>query len=78
MAQILVRNVDDATLRALKQRAKRRRTSLQQEVKSILEEAARFAVLDSESVARRIQANLRKRGLDYSDSAESQAEDRVR
>ncbi len=78
MAQVLVRNVDDRTMKALKRRAGYHRTSLQQELKTILEEASRSVSLDAEAVARRIRENLRKKGISYADSGQSQAEDRLR
>ena len=78
MAQVLVRNVDDATLRALKRRSRRRGKSLQQELKSILEEASRSELEDSLSVAKRMQEKLRKRGIRYSDSGKLQDADRAR
>ncbi len=43
MAQVLVRDLDDDTVAALKQRAKLHHRSLQSEIRSILVEAARFA-----------------------------------
>ena len=78
MAQVLVRNLDTRTLRALKRRAKQHGASLEQELRTILEEASRNTFVDAESVARRIQANLLKRGIVFSDSGEMQAEDRQR
>ena len=78
MRQVLVRNIDERTLKALKQRAESHDTSLQQELKTILEEASRSVLLDAESIARRIRANLRKKGIAYSDSGQSQSEDRLR
>jgi plasmid stability protein len=78
MAQVLVRNVDDATLQALKRRSKRHGKSLQQELKSILEEASRSELEDSLSVAKRMQERLRKRDIRYSDSGKLQSADRTR
>ncbi len=81
MAQILVRNLDKQTVSALKRRAKQHRRSLAQEVRLILEAAstsASSASSDAAAVAERIRDNLRKRGLTFSDSGESQGEDRAR
>jgi plasmid stability protein len=78
MAQILVRNLDKRTVSALKGRAKQHRRSLAQEVKLILEEASVGIASDPAAVAEGIRNNLRKRGLVFSDSGESQAEDRAR
>jgi antitoxin FitA len=41
MAQIIVRNLDESTKDALKQRAARRGTSMESEARSILEQALR-------------------------------------
>jgi plasmid stability protein len=65
-------------LDALKVRAGRHRTSLQAELKSILEEASCPIAADALSVAKRIQANLRRKGIVFADSGSSQAEDRRR
>ncbi len=78
MGQILVRDVDRRTLEALKRRARHGRRSLQQELKTILEEASISIAADAESVARRIQANLRKKGIVFRDSGRIQARDRLR
>ncbi len=78
MPQVLVRNLDKDTLGALKVRAGRHRNSLQAELKSILEEASRPVASDALAAAKRIQANLRKRGIVSTDSGRLQAEDRRR
>ncbi len=78
MAQVLVRNLDDATLKALKRRSKRRGKSLQQELKSILEEASLSEHEDSLSIAKQMQEKLRNKGVRYSDSGKLQAADRAR
>lgn len=43
MAQVLVRDLDDDTVAALKQRAKQHHRSLQSEIRTILVDAASFA-----------------------------------
>lgn len=78
MAQILVRNLDERTVSALKRRAAHHRRSLAQEVRLILEDASASVSPDPAAVAERIRENLRKRGLAPSDSGKSQAEDRAR
>lgn len=78
MAQVLVRNIEEETLRALKERARQKRTSLQQELKAILEAASRQTLSNAADTARRIQRNLKKRGIVFSDSGELQSEDRPR
>ena len=78
MAQILVRDLNERTVSALKRRAEQHHRSLVQEVRLILEEASASVTSDPAAVAQRIRRNLRKRGLSFSDSGESQAEDRSR
>jgi plasmid stability protein len=51
MAQILLRNVDDALVARLKERAKLNHRSLQGEVKAILEETAPMVATRNEALA---------------------------
>ena len=76
MPEILVRNLDKKTIDRLKKRAKKGGRSLQAEVKSILEQAAK---LDMES-ARRLVDRIRVKCKDRksSDSVELIREDRER
>jgi len=78
MADVLVRNLSDRTLKALKRRAKLHHASLQEELKAVLEEVARTTMFDAESTAERIFENLRGKGIRFADSGELQAEDRLR
>ena len=78
MADVLVRNLSERTLKALKRRAKLHHTSLQEELKAILDEVARTTLFDAESVARRIFESLQKKGIRFADSGDMQAEDRLR
>lgn len=78
MAQILVRDLADDTVAALKRRAEAHRRSVAQEVRLILEEASEGIETDAASAAERIRRNLSARGIAYSDSAEAQAADRSR
>jgi len=78
MPQILVRNVDKSTVDALKLRASRHRTSLQAEVKGILEQASSPVLADAVAAAKRIQEKLRRRGVAFTDSGRTQAADRRR
>jgi plasmid stability protein len=75
MSQVLVRDLDPAVLQRLKQRAARSGRSLQAELKSILENAAR-PVEDAAALAARIRRSLARRR--HSDSAELIADDRNR
>jgi plasmid stability protein len=78
MAQVLVRDLDDEVVDTLKKRAASRGTSLQTEVKQILEQAASSTLLDPVTVARRIRSRLSQKGVRFSDSGAMQAEDRLR
>jgi len=69
MAQILVRDLDDALVARLKERAKQNHRSLQGEVKAILEETAPLA---TSAEVEQILEKWRKRWGEsmFSDSAE--------
>jgi plasmid stability protein len=76
MAQILVRDLETETVDRLKARARGRGRSLQAEVKSILEQAAKLDVAEARALAAGIRRRLgRKR---FEDSARSIREDRGR
>ena len=75
MSEVLVRDLDPLVLQRLKQRAARSGRSLQAELKSILEAAAR-PVEDAAALAARIRRSLK--GRRHSDSAELIARDRDR
>lgn len=79
MAQILVRNLDEKTVRSLKNRAKKEGRSLQSKVKSILEQAAQEPTVDMEA-ARKILAEFRRKfkGRKFPDSVDLVREDRQR
>ncbi len=69
MAQVLVRNLDDDTVTALKVRARQHHRSLQGEIKTILEDAARAAAV--EDFRRRAEEIRRSFGSKkFSNSAE--------
>jgi plasmid stability protein len=78
MAEVLIRNLDAQVVETLKRRAARQGTSLQGELKLILEYAAHATLLDAEAVARRISRRLRGRRVRFRDSGAVQAEDRLR
>ncbi len=69
MAQVLVRNLNDKVVARLKRRAKTRGRSLQAEVKTILEEAAKDVPEDFWKEADRIREQLKRSGRKFSDSA---------
>ena len=76
MAQILVRDVETATVERLKARAKRHGRSLQGELKVILIEAVDLSLREANAVATRWQKRLAGRA--FSDSAGLIREDRNR
>ena len=78
MAQVLVRNLKDNVVARLKKRAKTRGRSLQAEVKTILEEAAKDVPEDFWKEADRIRELLKRSGRKFSDSAALIREDRER
>ena len=75
MPEILVRGLDPTTVKRLKERARLRGRSLQQEVKDILERAATTLTMEE---ARRVSAIWHRRlaGQPFSDSAALVREDR--
>jgi plasmid stability protein len=79
MAQILVRNLDDSTVKRLKDRAKGNGRSLQAEVKMILEREANIGKVDMKT-ARKLADGIRSRfkGRRFTDSAKLIREDRDR
>ncbi len=78
MAQVLVRNLTDNVVARLKKRAKTRGRSLQAEVKTILEEAAKDVPEDFWKEADRIREQLKRSGRKFSDSTALIREDRDR
>lgn len=78
MAQVLVRNLKSNVVARLKKRAKTRGRSLQAEVKTILEDAAKDVSDDFWKEADRIREQLKRSGRTFSDSAALIREDRDR
>jgi antitoxin FitA len=79
MAQILVRNLDEALVARLKERARQNHRSLQGEVKAILErEAPRATREEALAIVDRWHNYWKKKGRTFSDSAELIREDRDR
>lgn len=72
MAQILVRDLDDAVVERLKARAKANHRSLQGEVKAILEREAPTRMTPDEMVhaIENWQAHWRRSGKTFSDSVD--------
>lgn len=76
MAQVLVRDLDKTMIERLKARAEQHGRSLQVELKTILEQAARQDMIDARRLAERIRKKLA--GRPHSDSVELIREDRER
>jgi len=76
MPHVLVRELPSTVVQKLKQRARQHGRSLQAELKSILEQAARSTATDTRAAALRIRARLLKRT--HTDSAKLIAADRSR
>ncbi len=76
MAQVLVRDLDEAVVEKLKVRARRNGRSLEAELRYILEQSARADMIEARRVAARIRRALA--GREHSDAADLVAEDRKR
>lgn len=76
MAKVLIRNLDERTVRRLKQRATRNDRSLQAELQTIIERAALMEVIDGRVLASRIRRKLSNRK--HTDSTADVAHDRHR
>ena len=78
MSDILIRNINDTTLKNLKERAKSNNRSLQAELKSLLE---LFGGLEANEVKEEIvkySSDLEKKGKHFPDSSEELRSDRNR
>ena len=60
MAQVIVRHLEDETVRRLKERARRKGHSLEQELREILAAAARHDVADFKARAAAIRARYER------------------
>ncbi len=76
MARILIRDLDDETVRRLKERARRHGRSLQGEARLILTRAAGLGFKEARTLARQWHQKLARRELP--DSTEMIREDRQR
>ncbi len=75
MAQVIVRNLDDGEVAALKRKAKLHGCSLEQELRDILSRAARPSAEERAALARHIRA-MTPPGVAQTDSARLIREDR--
>jgi plasmid stability protein len=78
MANILIRNVPDEVLNMIKNVAKRRNRSLQQELLGALETMANQSSPDIFRKATELKEKLRKKSVRFRDSADLLREDRAR
>ena len=78
MPNVLIRDIPDEVVNELKQRAKSRNRSLQQELSDILVETARRPYDDIAKRAAEIKRKLAGKGRSFTDSAELLREDRAR
>jgi len=76
MANVLIRDLDDALIERLKKRASKNGRSLQAELQLIVQRAAVTDMLESRDVAARIRRKLS--GRTHSDSVALLADDRRR
>lgn len=76
MAQVIVKGIDTSVIERLKAHAKQHKTTLQAEVKEILEQASRQDMVTARKVAAQLRRKLGARS--HSDSAALLAEDRNR
>ena len=67
MAQVIVRNLDEQIVAALKQKAKRHGRSLEQELREILAGAAKPSRADALSLADEIRASAPRQRTDSTD-----------
>ncbi len=76
MAQIIVRNLDDAAVERLKARAKASGRSLEAEVRQILEQSAQVDMAQARLMATEMRRRLK--GRKFPDAADLIREDRER
>ena len=76
MGQVLVRNLSREVVRKLKIRAQQHRRSLQEELKDILEQAARHNAKDVQAKVNQVRKLFA--GRKFSDSSDLIRQDRVR
>jgi plasmid stability protein len=76
MGQVLVRNLSTEVVRKLKIRAQEHRRSLQEELKDILEQAARHNAKDGQAKVNQVRKLFA--GRKFSDSSDLIRQDRAR
>jgi len=78
MANVLIRNVPEEVLSTIKNMAKRRNKSLQQELREALENIANQSSPDIFQKATELREKLKRKPIRFTDSAELLREDRSR
>ncbi len=78
MANVLIRDISNEVLDRIKSLAKRHNRSLQQELREALENIANHSCLDVHQKAKDLREKLRKKRVQFTDSAELLREDRSR
>lgn len=78
MPDVLIRDVPESVLKVLKERALRKRRSLQQELRALLTEHAQVPADKALICARQIRDRLARSGRAFRDSVELLREDRAR
>ncbi len=68
MANVLIRNVSETTLKRLKERAARKRLSLQQELRGLLQEAAENRIEEFVASLQEERRRFVRKGRKFSDS----------
>jgi len=75
---VLIRNIDEETLSKLKKKAAANNRSLQEELKSLLEQYAGPDIEETRKMVRETLEKYRKEGRMFSDSTKDIREDRER
>lgn len=78
MSDVLIRNIDEETLKKLKKKAAANNRSLQEELKNLLESHAGPDIEEVRSMVRETLAKYRAEGRMFSDSVDDIREDRER
>lgn len=78
MANVLIRNIDDETLKRLKDRAKENNRSLQEELKELVESYAKPDIDETRNRVNEILEKYKASGTQFPDSGEEISKDRER
>ena len=78
MPNVLIRNIDDETLKRLKDRAKENNRSLQEELKELVESYAKPDIDETRNRVNDILEKYKASGTSFPDSGEEISKDRER